>query len=96
MVMIQGDMVALTKTSALRLVRELGFPNPSGRYLLWYFEKYGSGYKPCVDFTELAKEIKAQDLVRQVDIVRHLPIGHNDREKVFQLVKSIVDKHRIN
>ncbi len=96
MVMIQGDMEVLTKTGALRLVKNLGFPNPSVRYLLWYFEKYGSGYRPIVDFQELAKDVEAEGLVQKVGDARRLPAGHKDREVVFRLAKSIIDKHKIN
>ncbi|MFA5986821.1 MAG: hypothetical protein WC819_05760 [Parcubacteria group bacterium] len=96
MVMTQGDMMAFTRSRALRMVEDLGFKNPSPRYLFWYFTDYCGGYKPSVNFETLAKEIKECGLVARVAEIASLPEGDKTRREVFGLVKKVVDKHRLH
>lgn len=96
MVMTQGDMEVVSRSQALKMVEDLGFINPSPRYLLWYFTDYCGGYKPSVDFETLAKDVKELGLVAKVANVASLPEGDERRREVFGLVKKVVDKHRLH
>jgi hypothetical protein len=83
---IQGDMVALSKTAALRIVeKQLGFPKPSPRFLHWYFRRENQEYLPRVNFDALAQDIQKENIIETVATVAGL--APNDEKKLKYFVR---------
>lgn len=86
-----------TKTSALGIIRDvLGFPNPSPRFLLWYFYLDDGGYYvPKVNFQTLARDIKAQGIVAEVGTVAGLSLNNPEKMKVLRRVQKVIETHKL-
>lgn len=91
------ELDVFTKTSALGIIRDvLGFPNPSPRFLLWYFNLDDRGrYVPIVNFQTLAKDIKTQGIVAEVEAIVGLSPNNPEKIKVLRRVQKVIETHKL-
>lgn len=89
-------MEFFTRKEALRYIEEtFGFPNPSSKYILWYFNEYGGGYILGVNSDALAVEIKEKKLVQKLGEVRCFKRDDERWESVLEEIRLVIEKHRL-
>jgi hypothetical protein len=87
-----------SKTEALSLVENLGFKNPSTKYLHWYFKCNKDGlYYPLVEFKSLKKALEEKNLIKRMAEVANLPKENPKRKKIVaEIGRNIIKNRRRN